>query len=804
MGIIEAIVGIVVASSIGAIGGGTIGLSLVGQTILTGVIYGGAALSRSLASKKEAHTNSPTYQFNTLQTQTNNQLPIPLIYGENKIAGNRLWQQYRDNNTIIDRIVAFGEGQVESIEDIRLNDIPLEELQGVDYRLYTGTNEQLTDSIVANTLEERISTVGSLKNIAYIALSVKAGEKIRGDYNLTTIVKGRRVRVYSSQDNYQIIYCNNPAWCLLDFLTAYNGCGIGLSSEGARDDEKIKEFIDIDSFIEAATFCDETVEDLPRFSFNMIIDSQSQRQDILEEFKKSCRGALTLKGKRLQLKIDTDVAACKTILAKDIIAGTEQFSTLPKDENYDRIIIKYRSKTQEWAICEAIAEKETFDNIPPIEHTVSIYSVTEHNQASRLAWYYLNKVAQERYFGYFETDYRAFGLEIGDVINLNDNLMKFSNKPVKITKLIDKNNGTFGVSWREHCQEVYSDTKGSIEPVVALCAIQNDYLTPADIEGFCATQILNAINLSWTRLFGADITYEIRLGENWDSGKVICTNLASNSILLPVTSVGLKKFFIKAKSKYNFYSQNATPSIAYVEVIPSINTVVSNDIFSTQLGEKSGVRIYNNAIKSLPQGVWANQMPKNPQYPYVDNKNKWGQFIAAEEFCYTTPIFDLKEILTSLISLNYDFNSQNPNQKLSIQVRFSTNGAFWLPWQPFSEGSFEFRFYQLKFNIVNPEKAPFYLNKTILSVDVPDRDEYYKDIPVTDAVNGVTIDFATHEQSKISKDFFCIPSIVANISGSQVGYCVITQKSLKSFTVKAFSSTNTPITASCDIHAKGY
>ena len=536
----------------------------------------------------------------------------------------------------------------------------------------------------------------------------------------------------------------------------------------------------------------------------MIIDSQSQRQEILEEFKKSCRGALTIKGKRLQLKIDSDATVCKTIFAKDIIAGTEQFSTIPKEENYDRIVVKYRSKANDWAICEAIAEKETFDNIPPIEHTVSIYSVSDHNQASRLAWYYLNKVAKERYFGYFETDYRAFGLEIGDIINLNDNLMKFENKPVKVTKLTDKNDGTFGVCWREYDQTVYSDTKGSIEPVTVLCAIQNDYITPSDVDGFCATQILNTINLSWTRLFGADITYEIRMGENWDSGKIIATNFASNSMMMPVTSIGLKKFFIKAKSKYNFYSQSPASAIAYVENIPSVNTIVRNALFDTSNGEKTGVKIYKNCLKARAQGLWSKQIPKTALYPWADLKNKWGQTLLSQEFCYTTPVFDLLDIFTNLISLTYDFITQNSSQTLSILIRYSANGTFWLPWQTFAEGSFEFRFYQLKFIVENPEKAPFYLTRPILSIDVPDRDEYYQNISIIDPNNVVTIDFATNAQSKIKKDFLCTPSIVANITGSQVGYCVITQKNPKSITIKTFSSINTPISANCDIHAKGY
>jgi predicted phage tail protein len=117
MGIVEAIVGIVATAAIGSIGAGTVGLSVLGASMVAGVIYGGNAIVKGLSGKKESYSSSPTYQFNTLQTQTNNQLPIPIIYGENKIAGNRLWQQYRNNNTIIDRIIAFGEGEIDSISE---------------------------------------------------------------------------------------------------------------------------------------------------------------------------------------------------------------------------------------------------------------------------------------------------------------------------------------------------------------------------------------------------------------------------------------------------------------------------------------------------------------------------------------------------------------------------------------------------------------------------------------------------------------------------------------------------------------
>jgi len=804
MGIIEAIIGIVTATSIGAVASGAMNLSIAATAVVASVIYGGNAISKTLASKKESYASSPTYEFNILQTQTNNQLPIPLIYGENKLAGNRLWQQYRNNNTIIDRIVAFGEGEIDSISDVRLNDLAISDISGVSYCLYTGASGQIVDSIVPGDLTTRIQTVGSLKNLAYIALSVTASEKIRGDYNLTAIVKGRKVRVYSTENAYTVKYSNNPAWCLLDFLTSYNACGIGLSGSGARDDASIRDFIDINSFIEAASFCDETVNGAPRFAFNMIIDSQAQRREIIEEFKKACRGALTIKGKQLQLKIDMPQSPVKSIASQDLIAGTEQFYSLPKDENYDRIVIKYRAKAQEWAICEAIAEKPQFDNIPPIEHTVNIYSVTEHEQASRLAWYYLNKIARERAFGYFETDYRAFDLEIGDLIEFSDNLMNYSSKLVKVTKLIDKNDGTFGVSWREYDESVYSDAMGSIAPVTMLCALNDAYVTPEDVAGFCATIMMNTINLTWTGFSDSSMTYEIRLGDDWDSGQLIATNISANTIYVPITATGLKKFMIKAKSKYNFYSKTESVAVLYIENIQSINTILTQDLLNTQNGTKIGLKNYNGVLKPLATGVWTKLMPRTAQPPFADSNGRWAQNVAQSESSFTTNMYDIQGRFVSLVSLSQQFNPTTDTQTLSTQISTSIDGNGWSDWKEYADGSFDFRYYRIKFVIKNPDKQPWALLSANLSIDVPDRDEIYKNILVNDLTNGVTIVFATNEQSRIKKDFIATPSIVANINGTSVGYCVITQKSPQSLTIRTFNGTNTAVAATCDIHVKGY
>ena len=208
----------------------TIGATIVTWgTIIKTVIYGGLAVCASLTGSKKPDfaSQSPTYS-GLLQTQTDQNLPVPLLYGTCKVAGNRIWQ---DENymTTVKRIVAFAEGEICEYSDIKLNDISMDEIAGISVNRYYGTNDQTVDAIVGGANQsERAEKVGSLKNVAYLAISVPRSQKIDMNYNLTAIVKGRKIRVYSNKYEYEVKYSENPAWCLFDFLTCYNGLGLSL------------------------------------------------------------------------------------------------------------------------------------------------------------------------------------------------------------------------------------------------------------------------------------------------------------------------------------------------------------------------------------------------------------------------------------------------------------------------------------------------------------------------------------------------------------------------------------------------
>ena len=291
---VTAVAAAIGASAIGATTAFTIGTLAVTWGAVAGatMLFGGVALS-IMTKKNGAAYSSPTYD-GVKQTQTNQDLPVPLLYGTCKLAGNRIWQDEEATKTV-KRIVAFAEGEITGFDDIKLNDIPISEISGIKVNRYYGTDTQVVDSIVGgSTQEERAEKVGSLRRIAYLAITVPRTAKIDVNYNLTAVVKGRKIRVYTTKNQYTVKYSENPAWVMFDFLTSYNGLGLGLNNNGTLSDELVKELFDLDSFIESAAFCDELVDGEPRFTFNMVFDSQTSARNLIDEIYRSCRGGLIL------------------------------------------------------------------------------------------------------------------------------------------------------------------------------------------------------------------------------------------------------------------------------------------------------------------------------------------------------------------------------------------------------------------------------------------------------------------------------------------------------------------------------
>lgn len=804
----------VIAGALGFTGAVAIGVCTVIGYVGAFLIYGGIALSTMNSAKSSGVSSSATYSNPTLQTQTNQDLPIPLLYGTVKLAGNRVWQD--DDGTVrVKRIVGFADGEIEDFTDIRLNDLEASTISGISINEYYGTATQSVDGIVpGSTQADKIAKVGSLKNLAYLAISVPRSDDIDVNYNLTSVVKGRKIRVYSNTTTYTTQYSENPAWVMFDFLTSYNGLGLALKNDGTIDDTAISELFDLSSFIEAAAFCDQyiawtdndgTIKYTKRFTFNMVFDSQTSARDLIDEIYRSCRGGLFTKNGKIQFKIDKAEAVSKVFTAQDIVKGSETYQTIPNEEHYDILKVVYVSPDHEWQKVEAFAEIPEYRDGAPIEHSINCYSVTNFQQASRLAWYYVNSKILCPYFGSFKTDYRAFDLEVGDVIQFDSLLMGLTAYTVKVTSVIDDGAGTYTVNWRTYNAALYNDTLGSKEPKVLVSNLSDIYSYPAAVSSFNVVQNQKLAEFAWTAVDGVGITYEIRKGASWNNSSIIATELSGTSYTMNLSTKGTHTFWIKSKNKYN-YSQTAKSDILNVQYIPELNEVISNNILSNTLGTFVNTKIYNGKLKLKPSIKWYDNGEKwedsGTRY-YADSAGKWNAKLLTTG-SYTSQVYDIGGCLNNIVSFDYSLYASEAAQSVTIEWRYSEDNTTWSSWIIGATGAYEFRYYQVKVTFNNPNGAAMYLEKLSLNIDVPDRLEEYTNREITTAADGITILYATDTQSKIKANFIKDkPHVLVtpyntnaypDVTASEKGYCV----------VKLYSNDGTATTGSVNISVSGY
>ncbi len=824
MAVFTALAGLITSaffSVAGALGAtlATAGLAAIGTAIGyigAAFIYGGIALGLSSITTKKADfgSTSPTYASGVLQTQTNQDLPVPLLYGRCKLAGNRIWQD-ENYDKAIKRIVAFAEGEITAYEDIRLNDIKMSEISGISVKQYYGTSTQNVDEIVGgSSQQERAEKVGSLRNIAYLAISVPKNEKIDINYNLTAIVKGRKVRVYTTPDAYEIKYSENPAWCLLDFLICYNGLGLGLNNDGTISDEKINKIFDIYSFIESAAFCDEEVETngkkAPRFTFNMIFDSQTSARSLLDEIYRSCRGGLFTKNGKLQFKIDKAGPVCQHIDEDAIVKGSETFESLPSEEHYDILKCVYISPEHEWQKVEAYAELPEYRDGVPIEHSVNIYSCTNFEQASRLAWYYINSKILQPYFGSFQTDYRVYDREVGDIITFDSLLMGLKKYPVKITSIVDDGAGTFTVNWRHYDERLYSDELGSKEPHILVSDLSDLVVIPPDVENFNVIQSSTLFNFVW-KSCGEGISYEIREGESWENSSLVKREIYGTTTSLNIDRRGLYKFWIKAFNGYN-YSKNATLDVISVSDIPNVDEFVYLDILKDLGGnfdntkkiviaDKYDIRdgTAKNAITLKVNNVlWQNlakywlSAAEKIEDDYYNNGRWWGADVISSG-SYESQIYDIGRLINCIVSFDVKTVRVHSRSNITIEWCYSNDGKTFTPWLFANSGEYTFRYCKFRALFSPIDNTPLILTAFKVNIDVPEI-EIKLETVITDAEKGAVVEF----------DFIHVPTIVATVNDSIDAYAVVVEKTNKYAKILAYKNDGTPTTCTVNIIAKGY
>lgn len=472
---------------------------------------------KKLQNKKQSYT----YGEGSLTTTTSNTAPVPIIYGKMKTAGNMIYSRLSNDKKVIYKIIALADGKIKGISDLKFDDIEADssKLSQVSYDFYYGDGVQEIDSrVLGSTQEIRAQLVGGLKYLAYVALQVKANENLSGSFNVTCNVEGSVVKQYRNANNlndYVEEWTDNPAWCVLDFMTRFNGCGMSLDE------------IDVQSFIDGAKFFKEK-----NYTLNLCMDEQRSRLEWIQYMLNCCRSLLVYRAGKYSLFVEKADEVVQSYTPSDIHDLTIWFSTL--DEVPDIYRVVYIDPDNEWVKvnAEASLSPDSYLRKQPLVETLELLGVTNFDQASRLAWFYLNQALTCQTFVEFQTDRRALNRTVGDVIELTDYITEFQKKKFRIIKIEDTQDSSIKLTCREYNENIYTEQRGATSPVINVTNLADPMQPPPEIIYIDSTQdyyilkdktVVSNVNLlvdyaDFTYTKGFNVWYRKKNSNDWMYG----------------------------------------------------------------------------------------------------------------------------------------------------------------------------------------------------------------------------------------------------------------------------------------------
>ena len=440
------------------IAGGLIALSLSTIVCLIGTAMIGYSIGLAIqarqTSKSGGGSSSPRYQFGELQTTSSNQYPVPVLYGQARLAGNIVFQNPVDGGEQVDMLIVLCEGEIDSITDVRINGEAIEDFPGCTYHAFTGTSTQNVEAVTGLDLDGV-----QYRNTAILHVHLETSDKLKGGRpNMTCICRGKKVQIWNGTSwSTTRSYSDNPAACIRDYLILkpqVGGCGY------------LPADIDDMSFGEVYDYCGQFVSDgqgstEERYGVSYVIDQKRAASDNLTELLVGFAGALIRSGSKLKLLVAKTQGVVASLDEDDIT----DLKVIQKglDQKINRFGIEYFDPTQDDARILAWGSEDKVDQDERglVEQTLTIPSINRKTQASRLSNQYFYELKLCALSIEFTTSLNAIGQEIGDVIAVTHSLMGWTNKQFIIQRVEEDQRDVFKITAQEYNPTIYNDRYGA-------------------------------------------------------------------------------------------------------------------------------------------------------------------------------------------------------------------------------------------------------------------------------------------------------------------------------------------------------
>lgn len=477
-----------VTAAIGALVGWAFSGGLIAAGIVT-TAFGAIALGASLGSLFASHdsmdlSSSPNYSFGPISNTMSQLVPIYVIYGKCRVAGNIIYQAFdSDKKTSQDLYILVGEGGINSISSVMANDRNPAELEGCSVTTYTDTTAATHDS------RDPSGARPYPDNVALICLTLKAQENLNGTPTITSIVEGMKVWTPSG-----FAYSRNPIWIILDILCHPRyGMGMGAVDSTGAYTHPSWDKIDYACALAAANYCDGTVEYGPRFQLDFVMDSSRPIRDVLTDFLAVCRGYIVQTNK-LEIYIDAPVSTySRSITPGNITENSFTFWQAADEDVCNRITVDWVDPDNNYErVTDVFQDSEDIAIRGVVEKSVSLLGVTRSGQVGHMGYYLLKSSMLVRNFCSFGVSFKDCDIQPGEVLTVSfEDFTGWVNKPFRVLSVKDNGNDVMTVTCSEYIPEIYDDSVMEV-PVHIDTSLTTNY-KPDDVEDLTITEQLETL-----------------------------------------------------------------------------------------------------------------------------------------------------------------------------------------------------------------------------------------------------------------------------------------------------------------------
>lgn len=250
---------------------------------------------------------------------------------------------------------------------------------------------------------------------ALLGLKILMNESISGVPNVTSLVQGKVVPIVTrnaTTAEYAIYYAAsaNPAWVFLDLLLNERfGAGYDISR------------LDLPSFLEWADFCEEE-----GIEFNAVLDTQESFWDMGQKILRVGHAQIVGVGTRHRIVIERPSTPVMMFGMGNVNAFEQTWA--PKADLANQIDITFTDKTIDYKkrTIKVVDEQQMMRGVKPNVSSISLFGVTDVEQAYREGVLILNMNRLLRETVTFSAPLEAIACNIGDVIYVQHDMTSWT------------------------------------------------------------------------------------------------------------------------------------------------------------------------------------------------------------------------------------------------------------------------------------------------------------------------------------------------------------------------------------------